>query len=351
MKTILNFGDFKKALKEVEKLSSKTLNPILDNVYLMAEENKLTLRKDNCDIQLNISVDADTEEVGNTILLKSTSKLLKNIKKNSEMVIDDNIIKLESKEIKFAEIEDEYPDIKYELQEKNFEVTQKELLRMISCSYCMTTDNCRPILQGVNINNNKFCALDGYRVSVRESEEFTSDLNVTIPSEAVKLLEKLLDNKSEGIVEIYSEKNFIRFKFDNVDLIIKLLEGEYIKYESLIPSEHDMLTTIEVEDVGLKDKLTLVNKSIENKIVKLHIGNDKVGFKSRDIENEIKDTIECKEIKGNELEIWFNCKYALEAIKQYDNNFRMYFSSSVNPIIITNDYKNLEMVLPVRKTN
>ena len=148
---------------------------------------------------------------------------MKNIKKNSEMVVENNIIKLGTKEVKFKELDEEYPNINYELHDKKFEVSQKELLRLLSCSYCMATDEARPILKGVNLKDNKCCALDGFRLSIRESNEFTSDIDITIPSEAVKLLEKLLDMKSNEIVEVYTEvkmTNRVRFVFGNIEVII-----------------------------------------------------------------------------------------------------------------------------------
>lgn len=181
MKTTVEFNEFKKALDKVERLNVKSSYKVLDNTYMVTKENKLILRRDNMDIQLNISIDAlDIEESGDMILLQSTSKLLKNIKKNSEMIITNNLIKLGTKEVKFKELNEEYPSINHKLHEKKFEVSQRELLRLLSCSYCMAIDETRPILKGVNLKDNKCCALDGFRLSIRESNEFTSDIDIYV---------------------------------------------------------------------------------------------------------------------------------------------------------------------------
>lgn len=352
MKATVEFNNFKKAIEKVEKLNIKSDNKSLEGIYITtSQDNSLILRRDNLDIQLNIKVPADIEEMGDVILLKSTSKLLKNIKKNSEMIIKDELIKLGSKEIKFKRLSEEYPVVNHKIDDKEFEVTQKELLRLLSCSYCMSNEECRPILKGVNIKNNVFCALDGYRISIRESEEFTSDINMTIPTAAVKLLEKLLDSKSDEIVKVYinrEKNNSIKFEFGSIELITKVMEEQYIKYEGLIRDEYSNTTILNVNDDELKEKLNLINKSIEKSVLEILINKAEVNMFSKDSENEIKDNISCKDISGEEIKIGLNGKYFSEAIFYHEDIFKMYFRSAREGIIITNDYKNLEFVLPIR---
>lgn len=365
MKVKVDFSEFKEAIKRLDKVKNKTDVKILDDIYVISGYDHIELTKSNLTSTLKTTSTAYVEEHGQIIIPASTIKLINNIKKcdRNEFEITDEYIKVGKKQIKFISIPvDNFPNVSFKANIKQFEVSEKELYRLLEVNYATAKDEIRPILTGINIKNNKFVAIDGYRLSVRESNEFTSDINVTIDKDMINLLLGTIDKKSNNKVKVYIDeeikKNYdnkeveenanIRFEFNSFEIESRLLNGEYIRYEQIIPDSNGK-TKVTVKDIDALDKIQLINKldSCE-KIIQFNITDDSINFKSKDNENILEDEFK-GEIEGEPLEIAFNNKYLTEGLKFYsDGNFRMYFSSKVSPMILTNDYMNLEMILPIR---
>lgn len=357
MKITMDFNEFKRGLEKVNKVTNKAKDvPILDNIYIATDLEGIILTKYNLETQVNYKIYGDVTESGVKLIPASTIKLISNIKKGNEIIITDDEIHIDTKIIKYKNIGiKDYPETKIESNKFEFEITEKELLRMLSCSYATAQDETRPILQGININNNEFAALNGYYISVRSSKEFTSNLNVTMSNDIWKTLIKLLDKKSDKKIKVYitekeNKQTKIRFKFESFDIEGKLFDQEYFKYKQIIPELDDANTIVTVTDNEIHDKLKLFN-TLDNgdkcNITKLNIKEDKFTASSSDQENSLTDNINAN-IQGDELQIAFNNKYLIEVLKQYKDNFNMYMTRNISPMIITVDKENLELLLPVK---
>ena len=362
MKTTVNFTSFKNALDKVEKLSikSKAL-PIIENLHIKVKGNSLYLSKFDLETKIEAIVYSDIQEEGDMIIPVSTLKIIKNIKSGIWVTLTDEEISIDKKIIKFIQLPvSDYPKSLVTPNIKKFEVSEKELLRLLTCSYATATNETRPILTGINIHNNDFVGLDGFIMSVRHSNEFTSDLNIVISKNTFTLLNKTLDKKSikkvnvyvsEKEIEVYNKKSIeqdcIRFEFDNVNIEGRLLQGEYMRYEQIIPDLSDATTVLTITDKELQDKLKLFN-ALDNglNVVTMNIANDIMNISSSDAENKIEDEI-IGDIKGNDLLIGFDNKLLIKTTSQH-NEFKMYMTSKVSPAIITENNEDLELLLPVR---
>ena len=253
MKISILTVDFQQAIK---KLNTITQNKDQNyrGILLTTDNNEIILKKSNGDNQLKITLDAHIIEDGSLFIPQNTVKLIEKLKNVTFLQIDDNFIQADKKKIKYSQMPiSEYWDIKDICNISAFEVSQKELTRMLCVKYAIAKDSTRPILQGINIHNNIFCALDGYIVSLRESKEFNTDLNVTITQDNIKILDKLINKKSDSKVIVYNnlevndiitQTTYIKYVIDNVELISKVLIGDFINYKSIIPE--NSYTTVKI---------------------------------------------------------------------------------------------------------
>lgn len=352
MKTKIDFGEFKKAVKEVNKLKNTSDINTLDNIKLIAKDEYIKIIKSNLTSILQVKCYAENEEPGEIILPNSTIKLLENIKKNQELTITDEYIQLGKKKIEFKDITlEDFPKIEFKANNKKFSIAENELYRLLEVSYATAKDETRPILTGINIKNNKFAAIDGYRLSIRESDKFTSDLNITMSNEQWTALLKIINKKSNNTINVYTDcdNKYLRYEInDNIELESELMEGEYIKYESIIPETKESNTTLHIDDDEIMDKFNLINKlNDKNVYTEINI-NDIIEIKAKDQENIIKDELKGN-VKGENILIAFNNKYLIDSFKYYEKDkFNIYLYSSVSPIVVTQDNKSLELILPVR---
>lgn len=355
IKTIISVKDYKKAYKEL----SKVKNPIATT--LENKDNKTTISKFNEENELRIQLDSEVLEEGKIYLAEELTKMLSKLKTNelnfnskeeNHIYNGNRKIKLNSEEVNTKDIllNKEVVD--------SFSVSSKELLRLLQVDNCRSKDEFRPIFQGVNFKQNKVCALDGYRLSLRTSTEMNNNSDFTINSESVNILLSLL-KPDDTIVNFDLYNDYAKISFNEYTLISKLLEGYYINYEQLITSLEDNNYIIKIKDtkefiesVSFIQESNKINKNKTKNILVWNIVNDKMNIKTTD--SLVEEILSYSEIvKQDELiNIGINARYLLEAIKKYkDEEVYIIYKSPTSPIYVTNDTNNndnIEMILPVR---
>lgn len=180
-----------------------------------------------------------------------------------------------------------------------------------------------------------------------------------IEGNSLTTISKLID--SNGDMKIYLHKNHIEFKIDNLIIYSRLLEGEYIKYQSLLPDESKIDVTIDrLEFMDAIQRSTLIAKSSDsvNPILKLTVQNDgmldTIIINSDSNKGKAREEINV-EINGveREIEIAFNGRYLEDMLKNMSaDKIVMKFTKSLAPCICTpfENYDAKYLVLPVRVT-
>ena len=140
---------------------------------------------------------------------------------------------------------DDYPNIPKINENMIFRISQKLIKNMIkSTIFAIAQDETRPILTGVLFEvkngNLNLVALDGYRVALRR-ESINSDniINAVIPGKALNEISKILE-ENDDLTYITFTPNHILFNLGKTKIISRLLEGEFINYNSIIPEEYNL---------------------------------------------------------------------------------------------------------------
>lgn len=239
-------------------------------------------------------------------------------------------------------------------------IDRKELDELLQVEYAVASDETRPILKGIHFDNDTVVALDGYRLAMRKSKNMNLDASFTVPAECIAAIRKTKSTKP--VIMVFDDK-YIKFVIDDIEIMARLMEGNYIAYKSLIPQEYK--TSFKIEASRILDIINSYNK--DTKLMKLFIQPDQINIEAniqkcnkKKIKNDkgkfetrydyetlatIKDSLVTK-VKGDSFEIAFNPKYLKDALKDKEN-VKMKFISPISPLIITEGNK-LELVLPVR---
>lgn len=355
------------SIKKLNYVSDKEVE--FPGILLIANDNKIVLQKSNGNTEIKSTIEADIINPGSVFIPINTIKLIEKLKNVDYIEINDEYIQADKKKITYKYLENSsYYKINSIVNTPAFEVSEGELNRLLSVKYAMSKEELRPVLTGINIQENRFAAVDGYRLSIRESKEFNTNINVTISGELVKILDKLINKKSNSIVKVFYEEKelatnkkeviYLKFIIDNIEITSKLLEGEYIKYISIIPQDVYTSLTLDNTNILIENMEFLKNiKTDERIIAKFNIDNqtNTLLVSGSSIDNKIEDELNCN-ITGESLTIAFNSEYVLDVLKQYkEDNIKMEFISAVSPCIIRKadsiDNYSLDLILPVRLVN
>ncbi len=364
MKLVCEGLDLSEAVLRVSKgTSNKTTNPILEGIKLFAEENFLLLRATDEVLSIEKKIKADVKIEGETVVPgKFFSEYTRKLTNEQiELTLTDkNVLNIKYTD-SLGTIQclnpQEFPSQKEIENGDYFEIKQVDLKSLINKSiFAVAQDDIRPILRGclleVKGEDVKAVALDGFRIAVvsRKVAGKTNDFRVTVPSRSLSEISKLLDD-SEDLVRIYVSKNYIMLHLNDTKITSRLLDGEFINYEQIIPSNFTTVVTInkaQLEDA--LDRAALLSRIDRNNLVRFEITDKVMLLTSKSDIGDIRENITIA-LNGNDLNISFNARYFTEALRATTDEFiKINFTTAIAPCVITgaesNDY--LYLILPVR---
>lgn len=230
-------------------------------------------------------------------------------------------------------------------------------------TYTSNNDNMK-MMQAFNFNtkSKRIEALDGYRIGMRTLENQTIHettenpfYTVKIHNKCVPVFKKLMDKKSEKEIEIYQDEKHIRLEGNDFTYIIRRINGEFFKVDSMLDMSDDYRFVPDREQIleAMKYDAELGKTSgADKKPVVLHSENGNLYSYIAVGKYEAFDEFEISEnnMKDN-FYIGFNPQFLTDAFNIVDSDKPLCFGTgSKAPLLINGDeYKIL--VLPVNIEN
>ncbi|MFA6878572.1 MAG: hypothetical protein WCQ76_06690 [Fusobacterium sp.] len=334
MKIFLNSSEIQEVLKLTKADSVMFMNEG-ETTTIIAHDYKNMKFKNHIEKRVPSSY---KNEKGAT---KINTKILKMLPKNEPIIITDDTITAGKRKIKYAKNDDAFKLEK--IEEYLTTIDGKELKHLLSGEYALDKDDIRPSLSGICIKDNKFMALDGYRLTVREGS-FKADKEVIFHKDILPILKKI---KTEEGIKIYYNNKYVRFNIGELDIIGTRIEEKYINVSKVIPKEYN--TKVKIKDI--KELLELLKDYKKNNLqkVKFDFKDDIVKIASENEIMTVEDSFKIEKIEGDGLEIAFNVNYLIDTLNDCkdSNTIEIEMSKAVAPMIIKSENK-LDLILPIR---
>lgn len=339
MKFVIKKEDIYNGINIVERAaSSRALQPVLSNIYIETiDKGTIKLIATDLDLTVIALVDAQVEEEGKITLPSSTlkeivSKLGNNKLITFEMVPDTTSVNITCQNSKFDIIgisANEFPPEVYNFDINDadcLEIEIKPLTKAVrQAGFAAASYETSNLLSGIvcDIQNEvlEIASTDGNRLArVRETIKNPEGKSqqLIIPSKALNEFIKMSSFIEEDAVKIYTEKTKIIFKSEKTTTISRLLEGQFPKYNQLIPSESpktalvnvsQLISALERVAIMVNEKTSIVKMEFSENILKLTADTPDSGKSEEEL--AINYTAE-------DLTIAFNYKYVLEALKNIE---------------------------------
>ena len=358
-----NKQDLQDAILIAQKaITGKSTITILEGILIKAQGNTLTLIGSDKDISIETKLAADIKQPGEIVIdSKIFGEIIRKLPNDKVTIetLDNNTVQITCLKSVFNIVymdADQFPELPKINENQIFSIPQSTLKNMIKgTSFAITQDESRPILQGilfeVNDGHLNLVALDGYRLAVRtELLDTSNSINAVIPGKTLIEVAKILEDSDEN-VNITFTTNHILFSLENTKVISRLLEGEYIKYNSLLPQEYKLLVNIKRQDLqnGI-ERASLMSTDSNSNLIKLNIESDTIIITSNSQLGKVREEVAI-DLQGESLQIAFNSRYILDILKNMEaEEIIMEFTSSVSPCILKDKEsdKCKYLVLPVR---
>ncbi len=250
----LNFG-----LQNTGHLVNKNINlPILNNVLIEAKNGGVKLSSTNLEVGISCNVRCKTEKEGNfTVDAKLFSEYI-NLLPNEQVEINleenDSLgVSCKNYDTKLKGIAaDDFPVIPTIEKKEAYKLKIEELKKALSqVIFSVSVSESRPEIAGVYMSFNKaekgkvlLAGTDSYRLAEKSLDLSggEEESEVIIPLKTLQEVLRILGNTKEGNtdndeIKIYLSENQILFEVDGVELISRLVEGQYPDYQQIIPQE------------------------------------------------------------------------------------------------------------------
>ena len=253
-----------------------------------------------------------------------------------------------------------FPKMTAVVKEKSAALPQKMLREMIHGTLFAVSDSENKTVH----NGAKFIwedgslvvvAIDGYRLALRR-QPFEGDApgeDFVVPGQALREVERLLVDSDDAGVSLVLGGRHILFQMGEVTLTTRLLEGEFMNYQTTVPKDQPVRVTPDADAVtaGLERVSLLISEKVKNP-VRLRLAEDTLFLSCTTALGAARDSCPAW-IEGleGEMEIGFNHKYLLDALRALpDGDCEIRLTNPLSPCVIAPKEGDayVYMVLPVR---
>ena len=338
--------------------------PILSNLLLEAKNNNIQLTATDLEMQISLNIESKfAGELSTTISAKKLLDICRALPEAVDIDMTSNDSRITVKAGKSRFNLQTLPAADYPVMTKaagestNIQISQlvlKNLLKQVE--FAMAQQDIRYYLNGLllEVNENKLniVGTDGHRLSftsttLNKSYEKT---DVILPRKTVIELIKLL-NDSDEEVNIDFNTGQVNFKFSDIQLISKVIDGKFPDYHRVIPVGHQntfsvnrltVLTAMQRASILSNEKYRGIRMVISNNNLKLISTNTE--------QEEAEEELEIDYAKDG-LDIGFNVTYLIDVLNNVSDetiNFSFADANSSCLITIPNDDNYKYVVMPMR---
>ena len=194
-------------------------------------------------------------------------------------------------------------------------------------------------------------ALDGCRLALCVYDYKVSlNINPVIPGRALNEIHKILMDDDTNIVVCIKDKHIL-FDIGHTKIISRLLDGEFIRYRSLIPQEFstEMIVSRKVLEESL-ERASLMAKESKTNFIVMAIKDNQVVVTAKSELGNVYEEIPGS-LVGKDIDIGFNAKYFMDALRVITDEFvRLCFNTNLSPCVIkpTEGQAYAYLILPIR---
>src|ERR1051325_4894861 len=318
-------------------VSTRTTLPILSNVLLRAEGERLEFTATDLDVTITSAVEAKVKKGGaSTVPVKKLFGIVRELASaDIDLQVDEkNVCSIQSG-ASFYKINglsaDEFPPPPKFAEDKKVTLPQETVKGMMKkTSFAISSDESRYVLNGIfiSLKDHKMTmvATDGRRLAMVDEEVDVTEKShgeFIVPAKAVNELNRLLAEKGE--VEVRYTDNQASFtlkdeKGGSVLIITKLIEGNYPNYRQVIPSEVKERISLTREEFLHALRRAEIMTSEKSNSVKLTFGKNNLAITATSPEvGEARESIAIN-YKGKEMAIAFNPKYLIDPLNALAND-------------------------------
>lgn len=352
-------------------VSTRSTMAVLEGIHVeVSDQVKLTGY--DMEIGIEATVMADIQETGSLVM---NSRILGDIVRRlpdelvyvhtedlNTVVIECGLAKFQIKGLDvetFPKLPEVEPKVSLKLPQRTFQKMVRQTI------FAASTDEARPNLNSAylvcNPDHLEMVAIDGFRLALSRSERNPEDKNQDEPwpetsfiiqGKALREIKEMI--RDNGAINIYSSENHILFDMGHVKLISRLVQGQYMNYQSIIPTSeqtHMVISTRELQNAFERSLLLISAENNRFPVTVKTPDDETLHLDVASVRGTLHEEIAVS-VEGQLIDCDFNPRFFLDALRVVDEEkIALSFKGDVGPCVIrpVSGDSFAFIVLPLRK--
>lgn len=340
--------DFSDAINAASKAATpNTSFPVLETLLISADD-VIKVTGNNLEIAVECNIEGNIMKPGQAAV--NSRMLCEIIRRMPDGLVvfetvENNIMNISCGDIVYnintipGEDFPKIPDIDYT---KTINAKCADIITLIrKTSFAVAQNDLKPILTGVKFefkkNEIKAISIDGFRMALKtvKTENENPEFECVIPGKSLNELCKITGT-SENVEIAVSEKNVL-FTMDGCKFFTRVLEGEFVNYESFIPKESIYSAEVDLSEfLKSVDRASLLSESDGSKTpIRVTYDNDLINVSCNTERGKMSDTLSADSTGTEKFVVGYNCKYMMDALKASEGeNILIQITGDKKPTVI-----------------
>lgn len=356
-----------KGLNSVSRVAAgaRATLPILNNVLIRVDDNKVSLTTTNLDMAVVSFLPATSGKNGVvTVPARLMAEFVSNLPRGEviEIVADETKVEVKAGKCRSTingALADDFPELPELEVDKTvtFRVGAEEFKAGLSqVMMAASSDTTRPALTGVYFNTFEgdlyVAATDGYRLAERKlQKKVEAEVAAIVPAGSLQeVIRSLGDNMEE--IEILFDETQVKFRLDGIEVTSKLIDGSFPDYRQLIPKETEISVELNKSELVRVTKLAaLFAKEVGGSVVcstSVENGSFAIASVANELGNNSSELATEVETDGK---VTLNSRFLLDAINALtEEKVCMGFSNKLDPVVLRGEGNNtyIHIVMPLK---
>lgn len=344
--------------------SNRTGLPILSNVLLRTEGNRLLVAATNLEIAATYYVGAKVTKQGSlTLPARLVSEFIASLpkgtieisSKGTSMTISSGNFSSNLTGVDAAE----FPELP-SIEEKDavaYTITTEDFKQSVSQTIITaSSDTSRPVLTGVywhSLDGDLYLAgTDGYRLAERKLMKSRSTIEAIVPTSS---LQEALRTIGDGISEVETlfDNTQVRFRVGDAEITSRLIDGNYPDYRQLIPKNSETKVTVPTDEFTRIVKIAGLFSRDSGGSITLTADKATQQLRIHSIASELGENTSSADAKvTSDGQVTLNSRYVSEALSVIDSDtIEFRFSGKLSPCVLTatkKDSNYTHIIMPLK---
>lgn len=347
-------------------ITNRAAIPVLEGILLKAEGFQLTLTAYDMEMSITTTVECNVLVPGETVL---GGKLFSSMVAGTDSAtvrveLDDEgkaVIRGRTTEYELQTMQaGDFPSLPITGAEKTMTLPCGVLREMIEKTiYAVARDDRKPAHTGelfvIEPGRLTVVALDGYRLAIVKREvECERDIRIIIPARTLQELLKLMGGPDDE-VKIDASRRYVVFTTQGYTLMSRLIEGEFLNYENVIPKDARTSVTVDCRAFAetIERASVVITERLKNPL-RVTFEGGRIEVRCQTSLGKFGGEVEAEKMEGEPVEIGFNNRYLLEALRNGKTEEMVFqLNGPLSPVKLTPPEGDsfTYLVLPVRFKN